>query len=117
MKVAAHYQDNQKAYKFIPDVLQLGVSSLFSIQSDPSGQESQQDKLAVVRFEFDLRKFILQNKLKYSLLAQTKQMLVINLIANGFVRAKNLMVFCISYSVLHHCKEELFSKSCFGSNI
>ena len=78
MRVAAHYQENQKAYKFIPDLLQLGVPNLFLVQFDPYGQESQQDKQAVDKFERDLRKFIHQNKLKISLLSQAKQMLVID---------------------------------------
>ena len=78
MKVAAYYQENQKAYRFIPDLLQLGVPNLFLILVEPNGQESQQDKLAVAEFEHDLRKFIRENKLKYILLSETEKMLVID---------------------------------------
>jgi hypothetical protein len=75
IKIAAHYQQKQKASQFIPELLQLGVPNLFLIQLDSNGQKSQQDELAVTEFEHDLQKFIRRNELRYDLLSQTKQML------------------------------------------
>ena len=76
MRVAAYYRQNQKADSFIVDLLQLEIPNLFSVRFDHSGHEVQEDTLAVAKFENDLRNFIRQNKLKYSLLSQTKQIMV-----------------------------------------
>ena len=76
-RVADYYKEKQKASNFIPDLLQLEVSGLFSVELNDWGQPAIEDRQAAIEYENDLRDFIHDNRLKSSLISQTKTLLVI----------------------------------------
>lgn len=78
LRVAAYYKEKQKATNFIPELLQLEVDGLFTVQLTEWEQPSLDDQQAATEFEIDLREYIDNNRLKSSLYSQTKKLMVRN---------------------------------------
>ena len=67
---------NKQSVQFIIDLLKLGLPTLFAVRTDSTGQQSNEDKLAVAEFEHDLRNFIRKSAVKQALLTRLKDLMV-----------------------------------------
>ena len=97
LRVAAYYKEKQKPANFIPELLQLGVDGLFSVQLTDWGQPSIDDQQAAADFENDLREYIYENKLKSSLISQTKKLMVIAILIMVLTFTLNVCVYALLF--------------------
>ena len=68
-QIAEHYKKHKKELDFVFDILKVDVPELFA-------EVSQQDEAAITNFVRELKKFIIDNKLKHKLLTEMKEILV-----------------------------------------
>jgi len=74
-QIAENYKEQKKELDFVFDILKVDVPELFA-------EVSQQDEAAVTNFVRDLKKFVVQNKLKHKLLTEMKEILVRTIIVS-----------------------------------